>query len=95
MNHSFPTLIKMQSESAKGALERFKHEPTEGSLNVNYIASAKACRDIQQRKKTSWKNSQKSVKWNRIHKIKGKESSNTVHHLSVNDRDFNTEWGAD
>ena len=34
-------------------------------------------------------NSQTSVKsvWNRIHKIKGKYTSNTVHHLSVNDRD--------
>ena len=34
-------------------------------------------------------NSQTSVKsvWNRIHKIKGKDTSNTVHHLSVNDRD--------
>ena len=25
--------------------------------------------------------------WNGIYKIKGKESSNTVHHLSVNDRE--------
>ena len=34
-------------------------------------------------------NSQTSVKsvWNRIRKIKGKDTSNTVHHLSVNDRD--------
>ena len=34
-------------------------------------------------------NSQVSVKsvWNRIRKIKGKESSNSIHHLSVNDRD--------
>ena len=34
-------------------------------------------------------NSQTSVKsvWNRIRKIKGKNTSNTVHHLSVNDRD--------
>ena len=34
-------------------------------------------------------NSQTSVKfvWNRIHNIKGKDTSNTVHHLSVNDRD--------
>ena len=34
-------------------------------------------------------NSQRSVKsvWNRIRKIKGKERSNTIHHLSVNDRD--------
>ena len=33
--------------------------------------------------------SQTSVKsvWNRIRKIKGKESSNTIHHLSVSDRD--------
>ena len=34
-------------------------------------------------------NSQTSVKsvWNRIRKIKGKDTSNTVHYLSVNDRD--------
>ena len=34
-------------------------------------------------------NSQISVRsvWNRIRKIKGKDTSNTVHHLSVNDRD--------
>ena len=34
-------------------------------------------------------NSQTSVNsvWNRIRKIKGKDTSNTVHHLSVNDRD--------
>ena len=34
-------------------------------------------------------NSQTSVKsvWNRIQKIKGKDTSSTVHHLSVNDRD--------
>ena len=34
-------------------------------------------------------NSETLVKlaWNRICKIKGKESSNTVHQLSVNDRD--------
>ena len=46
-------------------------------------------------KKISWRHyvskmdSQTSVKsvWNRIRKIKGKDTSNTVHHLSVNDRD--------
>ena len=34
-------------------------------------------------------NSQTSVKsvWNRIRKIKGKDTTNTVHHLPVNDRD--------
>ena len=34
-------------------------------------------------------NSQTSAKsvWNRIRKLRGKKSSNTVHHLSVNDRD--------
>ena len=26
--------------------------------------------------------------WNRIRKIKGKESTNSIHHLSVNDRDI-------
>ena len=40
-------------------------------------------------------NSQTSVKsvWNRIRKIKGKDTSNTVHHLSVNDRDVMLFWG--
>ena len=58
------------------------------------IARTKACRDIRHSKKTSWRNSvsklnyQTSVKsgWNRIIKIKGKVCSNTVLHLSVNDR---------
>ena len=52
-------------------------------------------RDVRLSKKTSWRNyisklnSQASVKsvWNRIQKIKGKESTNSIHHLSVNDRD--------
>ena len=59
------------------------------------ITRAKARIDIRQSKKTSWRNyvskmnSQTSVKsvWNRIRKIKGKESSNTIRHLSANDRD--------
>ena len=38
-------------------------------------------------------NSQTSVKsvWNRIRKIKGKDTSNTVHHLSVNNRDVTSQ----
>ena len=76
------------------ALERFKREPTEGKLNDYRVARAKACRDVRLSKKTSWSNyisklnSQASVEsvWNRIRKIKGKDTSNTVHHLSVNDR---------
>ena len=81
-------------------LERFKREPTEGNLNAYRIAKAKARRDIRHSKKTSWRNyvskmnSQTSVKsvWNRIRKIKGKDTSNTVHHLSVNDRDVTSHW---
>ena len=77
------------------ALERFKREPTEGNLNAYRIARAKARRYIRHSKKTFWRNyvskmnSQTSVKsvWNRIRKIKEKDTSNTVHHLSVNDRD--------
>ena len=84
----------MQSKSTTGPFERFKREPTEGNLNAYRIARAKAHRDIRHSKKTSWRNyvskmnSQTSVKsvWNRIRKIKGKDTSNTVHHLSVNDR---------
>ena len=55
----------------------------------NHIAKAKARRDVRLSKKTSWRNyisklnSQASVKsmWNMIHKIKGKQSSNYIHHL--------------
>ena len=84
------------SDICKDAIkERFKREPTEGNLNAYRIARAKARRDIRHSKKTYWRNyvskmnSQASVKsvWNRIRKIKGKDTSNTVHHLSVNDRD--------
>ena len=77
-------------------LEQFRCEPTRGNLDAYHIARAKARRDIQHSiKKTSWRNyvskmkSQTPVKsvWNRIRKIKGKESSNTIHHLSDNDID--------
>ena len=42
-------------------------------------------------------NSQTSVRsvWNRIRKIKGKNTSNTVHHLSVNDKDVTSNALAD
>jgi len=74
-------------------LERFKREPTKDNLNSYRIARAKARREIRQSKRSSWRNyvsklnSQTSVKsvWNRIRKIKGKESNNTIRHLSVND----------
>ena len=87
----FSDICKDAIKECNRALERFKPEPTDGNLN----AKAKARRDIRHSKKTSWRNyvskmnSQTSVKsvWNRIHKIKGKDTSNTVHHLSVNDRD--------
>ena len=39
------------------ALERFKHEPTDGSLNAYCMARARACRDIRHSKKSSWRNS--------------------------------------
>ena len=78
------------------ALKRFKRDPSEDNLNAYHIARAKARRDIQHSKKTSWwnyvsnMNSQTSVKsvWHRIRKIKGKESCNVIRHLSVNDRDI-------
>ena len=81
------------------AFERFKREPTRANLDAYRIARAKARRDIRHSKKPSWRkyvskmNSQTSVKseWIRIRKIKGKEPSNTLHHLSVNDRDA-THW---
>ena len=91
----FSDICKDAIKERNRALERFKREPTEGILNAYRIARAKARRDIRHSKKTSWRNyvskmnSQTSVKsvWNRIRKIKGKYTSNTVHHLSVNDRD--------
>ena len=91
----FSGICKDAIKERNRALERFKREPTEGNLNAYRIARAKARRDIRHSKKISWRNyvskinSQTSVKsvWNRIRKIKGKDTSNTVHHLSVNDRD--------
>ena len=91
----FSDICKDAIKERNRALERFKLEPTEGNLNTYHIARAKARRDIRHSKKTSWRNyvskmnSQTSVKsvWNRIRKIKGKDTRNTVHHLSVNDRD--------
>ena len=58
------------------------------------IALLGLSRDVRFSKKRSWRNFiskfnfQASVKsvWNRIRKIKGKESSNYIHHVSVNDR---------
>ena len=91
----FSDICKAAIKQRNGALERFKREPAEGNLNAYRIARAKARRDVRLSKQTSWRNyifklnSQASVKsvWNRIQKIKGKESSNYTHHLSVNDRD--------
>ena len=91
----FSDICKDAIKEHNRALEMFKCEPTEGKLNAYRIARAKARRDIQLSKKTSWRNyvskmnSQRSVKsvWNRIRKIKGNNTSNTVHHLYVNDRD--------
>ena len=88
----FSDICKDAIKERNRALERFKREPPEGNLDAYRIARAKARRDIRHSKKTSWRNyvskmnSQTSV-WNRIRKIKGKYTSNTVHHLSVNDRD--------
>ena len=91
----FSDICKDAIKERNRALERFKREPTEGNLNAYRIARAKARRDVRLSKKTSWRNyvsklnSQASVKsvWNRIRKIKIKESSNSIHHLSASDRD--------
>ena len=91
----FSNICKDAIKERNRALERFKREPTEGNLNAYRIARAKACRDIRLSKNISWRNyvsklnSQASVKsvWNSIRLIKGKESSNSIHHLSVSDRD--------
>ena len=91
----FSDICKYAIKERNSALERYKCEPTEGNLNSYRISRAKARRNIRHSKKTYWRNyvskmnSQISVKsvWNRIRKIKGKDTSNTVHHLSVNDRD--------
>ena len=91
----FSDICKDVIKERSMALERFKREPTEFNLNAYRIARAKARRDIRHIKKTSWRNyiskvnSQASVNsvWNRFRKIKGKNTSNTVHYISVNDRD--------
>ena len=91
----FSDICKNEIKESYRAIERFKREPTKSNLNSYRIARAKARRDIRHSKKTYWRNyvskmnSQTSVKsvWNRISKIKGKDASNTVHHLSVNDRE--------
>ena len=91
----FSDICKDAIKERNRALERFKREPTEGNLNAYRVARDRARRDVRLSKKTSWRNyisklnSQASVKsvWNRIQKIKGKESTNSIHHLSVNDRD--------
>ena len=91
----FSDTCKETIKERNRALERFIREPTEGNLNAYRIARAKARRNIRHSKKTSWRNyvskmnSQTSVKsvWNGIRKIKGKESRNTIHHLSFSDRD--------
>jgi len=88
-NDTVKTVIKERNR----VLERFKREPTKDNLNSFKIARAKARREIRQSKKSSWRNyvsklnSQTSCKsvWNRIRKIKGKESNNTIRHLSVSD----------
>ena len=87
INHGFLTIAKMQSKNATG--------PSRGNLNAYHIARAKARRDFRHNKKTSWRNCVSRMKyqtsvisvWNRIRKIKGKESSNIIHNFSVNDRD--------
>ena len=94
-NPWFSDICKDAIKERNRALETFKREPTEGNLNDYRVARAKARRDVRLSKKTSLRNyisklnSQASVKsvWNRIRKIKGKESTNSIHHLSVNDRD--------
>ena len=91
----FSDLCRNAIKEISSAPERFKREPTEDFLNAYSIARAKAPRDIRHSKKTSWRNyvskmnSQTSIKSvrNRIRKIKGKDTSNTVNNLSVNDRD--------
>ena len=51
--------------------------------------------EVSESKKTSWRNYVYKMNsdtlsiwvWKRIHKIKGKDTSKTVHHLSVNDKE--------
>ena len=91
----FSDICKDAIKEQNRALKRFRHESIVGNLNAYHIAKVNARRNIRHSKKTSWRNyvskmnSQTSVKsvWNRIRKSKGKDTSNTIHHLSVNDRD--------
>ena len=95
INHGFLIFAKMQSKSTTGSLRGSTVNQSGGNLNAYRIARAKARRDVRLSKKTSQRNyisklnSQALVKsvWNRIQKIKGMESTNSIHHLSVNDRD--------
>lgn len=89
----FNTNLKRLLNERNRALARFKREPTQENLSAYKIAKAKARRETRRSKRSSWRNyvsqlnprtPSKSV-WNRIRKIRGKESSNTIHHLSVND----------
>ena len=89
----FNNKCKNALQDRNRVLERFKREPTKDNLDSYRIARAKVRREIRQSKRSSWRNyvsrlnSHTSVKsvWNMIRKIKGKESSNTIRHLSVND----------
>ena len=91
----FSDICKDAIKERNRALERFKRERTEGNLNAYCIARAKARRDVRLSKKTYWRNCisnfncQASVKSVELEpKIKGKESSNSIQHLSVNDIDI-------
>ena len=91
----FSDICKDAIKERNRALERFKREPTEVNLNAYRTTRAKARRDIRHSKKTSWRNyvskmnSQTLVSsvWNLISKIKGNDTSSTVHNLSANTRD--------
>ena len=51
----FSDICKDAIKECNRAFERFKLEPTKGNLNTYRIARAKARRDIQHSKKTSWR----------------------------------------
>ena len=65
-------------EHQNRALARFKQEPTMGNWSNYKIGRLGEVRELNPQSPS------KSV-WNRVRKIKGEESSDTIHHLSVND----------
>ena len=77
------------------ALKTVKKQPTSSNVENYRIIRAKTRRTIKTTKRKSWQTYVSKIKnrtpikkvWSRIHKISGKQSSNKVHPLHVNNND--------